>query len=178
MSRFTQSISTQPIGVYDPAWMYTVKTRDKSTRGKPRDASPSEQEASRKGTGKAPRGSVLVVDDEAPVRLILRKQLERAGHRVHEAENGAVALKFLTGKSIDVVITDILMPEKDGLETIMSLRTLYPKIKIIAISAPTNQLYLQTAISLGAHAAFPKPFGLAEMEQAVEDLLEPGEQPE
>ncbi|MAE70274.1 MAG: response regulator [Gemmatimonadetes bacterium] len=116
----------------------------------------------------------MVVDDEAPVRLILRKQLERAGHRVHEAENGDVALGLLSTESVDLVITDILMPEKDGLETIMALRTQHPKIKIIAISAPTNQLYLQTAISLGAHAAFPKPFGLAEIERTVEQLLESG----
>lgn len=78
--------------------------------------------------------TVLVVDDDDLVRSTLRVILERAGHDVHEAANGQMATSFFRDKRPDVVITDIYMPEKDGLEVVMELRRIQPDVKIIAIS--------------------------------------------
>jgi len=115
--------------------------------------------------------SVLVVDDEPQVRLVLRQKLEQRHYEVGEAANGNEAVRALESKPFDLVITDILMPEKDGLETILHLRKEHPEVKIIAISAPGNQLYLSSACVLGAQRGFVKPFKLEEVASAVDTLL-------
>jgi len=145
---------------------------DRTGREPQRGSATRERARRGKHAGRDCRGRVLVVDDEAPIRKVVRKQLERAGYQVVEASNGAVAMEQLQTERVDVVITDILMPEKDGIETIIALRGEHPGIKIIAISAPTNQLYLETALRLGADLAFPKPFSLEDLERAVDGLLE------
>jgi len=115
---------------------------------------------------------ILVVDDERQVRTLLRRKMEQCGHRVEEAGDGAEAIDKLDESRFDLVISDILMPEKDGLELIMHLRSHQPEIKIIAMSAPGNQLFLDSAKALGALAVFEKPFALDEMADAVDGLLE------
>ena len=117
---------------------------------------------------------VLVVDDDDAVRMMLKKMLETEAYDVITAENGIQALLSLQEQLPDVVILDIIMPEKEGFETIVELRRDYPIIKIIAISGggsigATN--YLKLAKTLGAHLTIEKPIRLAELMAAVKQLV-------
>ncbi len=114
---------------------------------------------------------ILIVDDEAPVRRVLRRKLEQCGYDINEAADGKQAMRAVDQQPPDLVITDIIMPEKDGIETILFLRKRRPGVKAIAISAPSNQLFLDSARGLGAARAFEKPLNLAELAAAVKDLL-------
>ena len=114
---------------------------------------------------------VLVVDDEPHVRRLLRQGMEQCGYDVAEAADGRDAIRQLGGNAFDLVIADIIMPEQDGLEVIMFLRKEQPHVKVIAVSAPGNELFLTTAKSLGAARVFPKPFELADIAGAAEELL-------
>jgi CheY-like chemotaxis protein len=117
---------------------------------------------------------VLVVDDDDAVRMMLKKMLETEAYDVITAGNGMQALLSLQEQLPDVVILDIIMPEKEGFETIVELRRDYPIIKIIAISGggsigATN--YLKLAKTLGAHLTIEKPIRLAELMAAVKQLV-------
>ena len=78
--------------------------------------------------------NILVVDDEELVRATLRQMLESADHVVFEAANGKEALRSFENRAVDLVITDIIMPEKEGIETIIDLRKIAPNLRIVAIS--------------------------------------------
>ncbi len=129
--------------------------------------------------GKAPRGlkvaNILVIDDEAPMRRFVALALEKQGHVVAEAADGAEALKIMAERAVDLVITDLLMPETDGIETIMELRRLYPATKIIAISGggeyQSGVGFLRAAESLGADRTLTKPFEFKQLLPAVQALL-------
>ena len=113
---------------------------------------------------------ILVVDDEELVRVTLRQMLEKAGHRVFEATNGIEALGAFEKCEADLVITDIIMPEKEGIETIMELRQRKPGLKIIAMSGggrTGNTQYLHLAKSFGADNILPKPFKMCEVRDVV-----------
>ena len=122
---------------------------------------------------------VLVVDDEELVRTMLREVLERAGYEVIDAPDGKVAARLYREKPADLLIVDILMPEKDGLETIIDLCGEFPDVKIIAVSGGgvTGRLdLLPAAEHLGAVRTFKKPFKMRELLAAIEEILgEPGE---
>jgi CheY-like chemotaxis protein len=77
---------------------------------------------------------ILMIDDDEVLRATIRRVLERAGHRVTEAENGDVGMRIVQGETPDLVITDLLMPEKEGIETIQELREGFPEIPIVAVS--------------------------------------------
>ena len=102
------------------------------------------------------RRAVLVVDDESHVRTSLAGALAPAGYDVGLAEDGEHALRELREKLYHVLITDMLMPEKDGVELIMELRPSRPDLKIIAISKGAD--LLKVARLLGAHGTLQKPF--------------------
>ncbi len=117
---------------------------------------------------------ILLIDDEASVRKILRHILERDGHEVIEAENGRVGLRLYRMHPTDLIITDLLMPEKEGIETIIELRKTAPRVKVIAISGggrlnKTN--LLETAQYLGATKALAKPFERQELLAVVHEVL-------
>ncbi len=114
---------------------------------------------------------VLIVDDEAPIRRVLRVKLEQSAFEVEEAGDGAQAIEQLDRTTFDLVVADIVMPNRDGLEVIMHLRKKAPGAKVIAISAPGNQLYLDVARSLGADHVFTKPFELAELARVARELV-------
>ncbi len=114
---------------------------------------------------------ILVVDDEPQIRSMLRDSLGRAGFDVSEASDGKEAIEILRKNSFDVVVADILMPEKDGLEVIMYLQRESPLTKCVAMSAPSNRVFLQSAQLLGATRVIEKPFTAAEIEAAVRDVL-------
>jgi CheY-like chemotaxis protein len=117
---------------------------------------------------------ILVIDDEAPVRRILRQMLERAGYEVIEAPNSAIGLKLYDENPVDLIITDILMPQKEGIETIMALRKTAPEVKIIALSGGgrmDKKGLLSTAKALGAACTLAKPFTREEVLAAVRENL-------
>src|ERR1700687_5964678 len=106
---------------------------------------------------------ILVIDDDDDVRAVVSGVLEAAGHEVVHASDGAQGIELQRRLPAVLVITDIVMPEKEGIETIRDLHQEFPKLKIIAMSGggslhkTTN--YFSTAKELGAHAVLRKPFG-------------------
>ena len=119
--------------------------------------------------------NILVIDDEAPMRRFVAHALTKQGHVVSEAADGAEALRILAERPIGLVITDLLMPETDGIETIMELRRLYPATKIIAISGggeyQSGAGFLRAAVSLGADRTLTKPFEFKQLLPAVQALV-------
>ncbi len=118
---------------------------------------------------------IMVIDDDEHIRSLLRNFLERDGYEVMEAENGKIGLNLLCENGADLVITDLIMPEKEGIETIRELRRDFSDVKIIAISgggAIGPETYLQMAKRMGAHRTFEKPFKLKEMSEAIRELLD------
>jgi len=104
---------------------------------------------------------ILLVDDDTAVRDSIAVVLSAAGHTVEQAENGIDGMRLLRRHSPDLVITDILMPQKEGIEIIREIRSLVPATPIIAISGGggTGQAdYLKMAQAFGANAALAKPF--------------------
>jgi two-component system, chemotaxis family, chemotaxis protein CheY len=108
--------------------------------------------------------SVLVVDDQDQVRQLIRETLEQAGYKVEEARDGKEGLARYRARSMDLVIMDILMPDQDGLETIMTLRREFPDIRIIAMTGGGDTIggpnFLDVAKLLGARRTLQKPFEL------------------
>ncbi len=117
---------------------------------------------------------VLVVEDDSNLRAIVRRILQRAGYEVIEACNGLEAADRLQETSVELVITDILMPDREGIETIVNLKRNHPGIKIIAMSGGGKggaDHYLEMAREFGANHTMHKPFDKADLLAAVEDLI-------
>jgi len=117
--------------------------------------------------------TILVIDDDQEVREFLVTVLERGGHEVKAACNGRDGVAMFSENPVQVVITDIIMPEKDGIETILDLRREHPDLKVIAISGggrTTPENYLHSARLLGADRAMRKPFKNEDILKAVEEL--------
>jgi YesN/AraC family two-component response regulator len=117
---------------------------------------------------------VLLIDDEKLVRLTVRKILEAEGYEVSEAEDGMVGLESFKQQPFDLVITDIVMPEREGIETIAAIRKIKPDQKIIAISGGgrnKNTDYLNTAVLQGAADKLSKPFSRSELLSVVTRCL-------
>lgn len=118
---------------------------------------------------------VLLIEDDGSVRRIVRKMLERGRHEVTEAENGRIGLDRLRGNAFDLVITDIVMPEMDGLETLIELRKHYPALKVIAMSGggrTGNMDFLGSAEKLGASSVLQKPFTFDVLTAAVDRSID------
>jgi two-component system chemotaxis response regulator CheY len=117
--------------------------------------------------------TILIIDDEKPIRRLLRKTLEGAGYEVIEARNGQEGLRLYRLRPTDLVITDLLTPENDGLESIHILRREYPGAKIVAMTGGTGESnFLDTATVLGAHRTLAKPFSLVQLLGTVRTELE------
>lgn len=120
---------------------------------------------------------ILLIDDDEAFRTMLRLTLAHFGHVVIEACNGKEGLELYPGANADLVITDIIMPETEGLEVVMELGKQRPPAKIIAISGGTRNRsagYLRTAKALGAAKVLAKPFSNGELMTAVNELLAAG----
>ena len=116
---------------------------------------------------------VLVIDDEPQIRKLIRSALEGRGYSVDEAADGREGARRFRERPPDLVIVDIFMPEKEGIETILELRHVDPSIKCIAISGgglSGSLVYLKHAEYFGALRTFSKPFLLSEMLDAVGEL--------
>ena len=117
---------------------------------------------------------VMVIDDDAALRRVIVRALGGGGHEVVEAENGAEALALLQQHRPAIVVTDILMPKTEGIETINKVKELFPDIKIIAMSGggmSRNLMFLDIARAIGAEATLAKPFRPVELVAAVDRLL-------
>jgi CheY-like chemotaxis protein len=119
---------------------------------------------------------ILIVEDDKDLREMLRDSLVKRKHTVLEASNGKEAILRFKPSITDLLITDLIMPDEDGLKLIMDIKTLKPAIKIIAISGggkagPGN--YLDVAKALGANAVFSKPFSLKDLLTKIGELLNP-----
>jgi CheY-like chemotaxis protein len=120
---------------------------------------------------------ILLIDDDEPVRTTLRLTLEHFGHTVIEARDGTEGLARFQHAIADLVITDIVMPEKDGLEVLRELRRMHPSVKIIAISGAGRDSgagYLQMAKLMGATKVLTKPCSADVLRAAINDLLPGG----
>jgi DNA-binding response OmpR family regulator len=118
---------------------------------------------------------ILVIDDDDEVRAPIRKFLVREGYDVAEAPDGEECIRLLRQYGAELVVLDIIMPNKEGIESIFDLRSEFPEVKIIAISGggligPDE--YLRLARTCGAHRILTKPFELEELLEAVQQLLE------
>ena len=122
---------------------------------------------------------ILIIDDDHHILLMIKKMLERAGYEVDLASNGNEGLELFKKLPVDLVITDIIMPEKEGLETIREMKRLRSDLKIIAMSGGgkvSSDNYLNTARIFGASKILTKPFTQKQMVSAVQVLLgEPSE---
>ena len=118
---------------------------------------------------------ILLVEDDKELREMLKMSLLRSGFTVMEAENGKEAIGHFKPLLTDLVVTDLIMPEEDGLKVIIKLKELKPSIKIIAISGggkagPAS--YLNLAKALGADAIYTKPFSINDLVAKIEELLD------
>jgi CheY-like chemotaxis protein len=117
---------------------------------------------------------ILVVDDDRFLRLLIKRALETAGHTVFDCENGRKAVEHIEREHIDLLITDILMPEMDGVEAVRAIRRLRPDLPILAISAggPAKAGdFLGLAQAFGATETLPKPFRPEDVVAAAARLL-------
>ncbi|MDJ0839192.1 MAG: response regulator [Acidobacteriota bacterium] len=119
---------------------------------------------------------ILVIDDDELSRALYRTVLEQRGYAVNEAESGEKGLDLYREQGADLVITDIFMEDKDGLEVIEELREMNAPTKIIAITGastgrPGGPDYLDMALKMGAEAVLPKPIEWKEMVTTIESLL-------
>lgn len=121
---------------------------------------------------KTPR--ILLVDDDQSMRLALRRALDREGYSVIEAGDGREALKQIDTHPVDLVITDIIMPESEGIELTFALRKRYPAVPVIAMSGGGEwapEPYLAIARTAGAAHIFAKPFSMSDFLGRVRSLL-------
>ena len=118
---------------------------------------------------------ILLIEDDDKFRVMVRRMLETAGYNdIEEAADGNIGIKLFRKNPYDLVITDIIMPDKEGIEVIIELRRDYPGIKIVAMSGGGRvapQGYLEMAKHLGAYRTLAKPFQQADLINAVQELL-------
>lgn len=118
---------------------------------------------------------ILVVDDDELLRQVFANGLDQAGHYIEEAEHGGRAIEKLERRTFDLVIIDLLMPVREGIETIMEIRRRWPGVRIIAMSAGAKRMspdgLLGLAEGLGAHEALVKPISLDVLLMSVDRVL-------
>ena len=117
---------------------------------------------------------IIVIDDQEPIRRIVRRALEQEGHEVLDASEGEMGMRLLDRHAADVVITDIFMPGQDGILTLRQIRKQFPAVKVIVISGGDSSGLLDLrhdAELLGAVKSLQKPFTAAELVQTVREVL-------
>jgi len=117
---------------------------------------------------------ILVIDDQEPIRRVVRRALEQDGHEVFDASDGEVGMEILESHSFDIVITDIFMPGQDGIVTLRQIRKRFPTVKVIVISGgdSTGMMDLRQDVELlGAVKSLQKPFNAKEIVDLVRSVL-------
>ncbi len=121
--------------------------------------------------------SVLVIDDEVQIRKMLRRVLETEGYKVMDAADGSKGISLYREHPTDLVLTDILMPNKEGLETIAALKRDFPEVRIFAMSGGgilDSDYCLSMAKGLGAARVYIKPFEIQGLLKDIGELLDNG----
>jgi DNA-binding response OmpR family regulator len=119
---------------------------------------------------------ILIIDDDEPFRTMLRMTLTKLGYDVIEAPNGKLGLSLHLASPADLVMTDLIMPEQEGLETIRLLRRKQPEVKIVAMSGGGRinaRDFLVVARMFGANRTLVKPFSREQLEATLAELLGP-----
>ncbi len=120
---------------------------------------------------------ILLIDDNDSFRETLHRTLSKLGHEVWEAPNGSSATKLIAQHAIEVVLTDLVMPEQEGLETIQVIRRTTPTVKIVAISGGSRNInpieFLKMAKMLGADRTLPKPFSTEDLKTVLASFQNP-----
>ncbi len=117
--------------------------------------------------------TILVIDDDGAMREYASFVLEKAGFNVFSAQDGGEGLAMAKEHAPDAIITDLVMPEMEGIETIREIRSLFPSCGIVAMSGAANsETYLAMAQCLGAHTVIQKPFTRSQLETAVRAVLD------
>ena len=118
--------------------------------------------------------SILIIDDDSYVRNSLKQVLEFHGYKVYEARNGKEGIEAYRRINTDIVLTDIYMPDKDGLETLREIKKEFPDAKIIVMSGfyQSNMDFFEVARSLGAIVCINKPFTADDIIEVVDSTLE------
>lgn len=122
---------------------------------------------------------IILIEDDDSVRSLLKRALVSYGYCVREASNGKEGIALFNEKAADLIITDIIMPEKEGLEIIAEFRKSHPDFKIIAISGGgqiDSEIYLRMAKNLGAFQILSKPFETKELFRIISELA-PADKP-
>ncbi len=118
--------------------------------------------------------NILVIEDDVYTRTVIRQMIEREGHNVLEAANGEDGIRVFRENRIDLTVTDILMPEKDGITTIFELKKLSPSVKIIAMSGGGRlgpETYIKLAQKMGSDSTLTKPIERTKLTAAIGMLL-------
>jgi DNA-binding response OmpR family regulator len=116
---------------------------------------------------------ILLIDDDDALRGVIALNLAQAGHEVIQALDGRQGVDLSRVCSFDIVVTDLVMPHQEGMETISILHQEQPHLPIIAISGglPNSELYLQIAEKIGARQVLSNPFAISVLLAAIEDVL-------
>ena len=118
--------------------------------------------------------SILIIEDDQRLRLALKENLMFRGYEVNDASNGLEGINKFRSDKPDLIVMDIIMPEKEGIETIREIKRDFPSVKIIAISGGGTlgpEHYLKVALAIGADKALKKPFRTDLLVGSIEELL-------
>jgi DNA-binding NtrC family response regulator len=118
---------------------------------------------------------IVIAEDNDELRRLIFKVLQANGHDVVQARNGHECLRAVRIRVPDLVITDLLMPESEGLELIMGLQREFPRIRIIAMSGASNAKYLGVATTFGATRSLTKPFEMTDLLAMIGEIMRPEE---
>jgi len=118
---------------------------------------------------------ILIIDDDAQIRMLIEKFMVHDGHEVETAENGAVGLKMIGNRQYDLLITDIVMPEQDGFGVLMELKKRSSKLKIIVITGGTAKLPIDNLVTMAglmkADSVLQKPLDFVNLRETVNQVL-------
>src|SRR3954468_22441709 len=116
---------------------------------------------------------ILLIDDDDLLRGVLAKALHHAGHEIIQASDGKLGIDLARATQVDLVITDLIMPVQEGVETIMTLHREQPRLPIIAMSGgvSNSSLYLEIAGKMGARRVLAKPFTPKELSDVIEEVM-------
>src|SRR5881296_848423 len=114
---------------------------------------------------------VLIIDDEEGIRNVIKRTLAGVGYEVAAAETGEEGTNLCRRERVDVVLVDMVLPKKDGVETIMDIRRGFPEAKCIAMSGEKNAEMLGLAEKVGAHSRLTKPFTRQQLLGTIEQVL-------
>jgi DNA-binding response OmpR family regulator len=115
---------------------------------------------------------ILIADDEAEVARVLERALTQHGYEVQAVEDGHRAMSLCRQRAPDLIITDVFMPRKDGVEVVMELRENFPAVRILLMSGnPTAPIFMRIGRHLGVDRTLVKPFVLMEVVETVREIL-------